>query len=166
MREARARGRNRWPMVLLLSALLSGCFEPEKTAVSYAAYNHTDKSIVSIIVNGEGGILGSRAHGGGGEICCVVIPNKWRPGLKATIKWEEDGDWLLDENGKEVIRNGKRVYVPVPWKEKSVEVLEYNEHLGQFQMHFFPRDEVKVVVSNYMPGHPKYPISIIPGEDR
>jgi hypothetical protein len=152
-------------MALLVSASLSGCFEPEKSGVSYAAYNHTDKSIVSIIVNGEGGILGSRAHGGGGEICCVVIPNKWYPGLKATIKWEEDGDWLLDENGKEVIRNGKRVYVPAPWKEKTVEVLEYDKHLGQLQMHFFPGDEIKIVVSNYMPGHPKYPLSI-PDEDK
>ena len=152
-------------MALLFSASLSGCFEPEKSGVSYAAYNHTDKSIVSIIINGEGGILGSRAHGGGGEICCVVIPNRWRPGLKATIKWEEDGDWLLDENGKEVIRNGKRVYVPAPWKEETVEVPDYGEELGKFFIHFLPGDEVKVAVSPYAPWNPKHPYHF-PDSDR
>jgi len=152
-------------MALLFSVSLSGCFEPEKSGVSYAAYNHTDKSIVSIIVNGEGGILGSRAHGGGGEICCVVIPNRWRPGLKATIKWQEDDIPVFDTTGKRVVRNGIPVVIESPWKETTVEVLEYDKHLGQFQMHFFPGDEIKIVVSNYMPGHPKYPLSI-PDENK
>ena len=144
-------------MALLFSASLSGCFEPEKSGVSYAAYNHTDKSIVSIIVNGEGGILGSRAHGGGGEICCVVIPNKWRPGLKATIKWQQDDIPVFDTTGKRVIRNGIPVVIESPWKEKNVEVSDYGEQLGRLFIHFLPRDEVKVAVSLYGPGHPNHP---------
>ena len=136
--------------------LLCGCFEPEKTPVGYHAYNHTDKSIVSIIVNGQGGVAAATAHGGGSEICCINLPNKWRPGLQATIKWQEDGNWLLDENGQELIRNGKRVYVPAPWKERTVEIPKYDQP-GNFFMHFLPSDEVKVAVSLYFPGHPQHP---------
>lgn len=154
-----------WLVVLLLSALLPGCFEPEKTAVSYAAYNHTDKSIVSIIVNGEGGILNSDAHAGGGEVCCVVIPNKWRSGLGATIKWQEAGTYKKDAKENVIVENGIPVLIKAPWKETTVAIPEYDEQMGQFQMHFFPGDEVKIVVSNYMPGHPKYPLSI-PDEDK
>jgi hypothetical protein len=143
--------------IVAASAMLAGCFEEEKTSVSYTAYNDTDRGIVSIIVNGRGGILNASSHGGGGEMCCVAIPNKWRPGLNATIKWAEDGDWLLDDQGREVIRDGKRVYVPRPYKEKTVEVPRYDNRLGRFNIHFFPNDEVRVIVNMYGPGHPDYP---------
>ena len=45
--------------------LLVACGGEEKTGVSYSGYNDTDKNIVSIIVNGEGGVLDATAHGGG-----------------------------------------------------------------------------------------------------
>ena len=129
--------------------LLTACFEEADGAVSYLAVNHTDRSIVSITVNGEGGILGAPAQGGGGEMCCVTLPSKWRPGLKVTIGWENDGDWLLDARGEEVIRDGKRVYVPLPWKTRTVDVPEYKgeDAGGRLHIHFLPNDEVKVLRS-------------------
>ena len=137
-------------ILLAFSILLAACGD-ETVAVSYGGANHTDKSIVSVIVNGEGGILDIRAHTVGGTgMCCVVIPKRWRPGLKVTIKWQEDGDWLLDEKGKEVIRNGKKVYVPAPWKERTVDIPEYKA-MGEFYIVFFPNDEVKGAVSNGLP---------------
>lgn len=146
----------RFLLVLTSCILLTACFEEKKEAVSYVAYNHTDDGIVSIIINGEGGILGADPQGGGGEMCCVILPKKWRPGLMATIKWRVDGDWLLDAQGKEVIRDGKRVYVPAPWKERTVEVPKYEE-MGRFYIHFLPKDEIKVAVSLYDPGRAEHP---------
>lgn len=90
-------------------------------------------------------------------MCCVILPKKWRPGLMATIKWRVDGDWLLDAQGKEVIRDGKRVYVPAPWKERTVEVPKYEGVMGRFYIHFLPKDEVKVAVSLYGPGRAEHP---------
>lgn len=137
-------------ITVTLSLLLAACGGEKTTGVSYFGYNNTDKHIVSIVVNGEGGILHAYAHDGGGQVCCVQIPNKWRPGLKATIKWQEDGDWLLDEKGKEVLRDGRRVYVPAPWKERTVDIPEYKE-INEFYIVFFPGDEVKVAVSYGLP---------------
>ena len=90
-------------------------------------------------------------------MCCVVLPKKWRPGLMATIKWQGGGTYQRDAQGKEVIRDGKRVYVPDPWKERTVEVPKYEGEMGRFYIHFLPKDEVKVAVSLVGPGHPKHP---------
>jgi len=145
-------------LAITSSLLLAACGEEKTTGVSYGGVNHTDKNIVSVVVNGEGGVLDVIAHGGGGaEMCCVLISNKWRPGLKVTIKWQENGDWLLDEKGKEVLRDGRRIYVPAPWKERTVDIPEYKA-IGMFFIHFFPNDEIKVAVSRVFPGHPNYPI--------
>jgi len=160
-------GRQVWRMVLAVSLALTltACFgedkassDEEKVSISYLGVNHTDIPIVSIIINGEGGILNVPAQGGGGkEVCCVTLPKKWRPGLMATIKWREDGDWLKDANGKEVIRDGIRVYVPAPWKTKTVEVPEYTPNdLQHFDIHFLPGDQVLVKASYFYPYHPDY----------
>lgn len=139
---------------------LTACSGDDTTAVGTYAYNHTDKSIVSIIINGEGGILHATAHGGGGEVCCVVLPNKWRPGLKATIKWQLDGHWVRDKDGKIVTIDGHDQFVEGEWKERTVDVPQYDDQLGSFQVHFFSHDEVKVVISNFFPGHPQYPLAL------
>jgi len=137
--------------------LLVACGGEEKTGVSYSGYNDTDKNIVSIIVNGEGGVLHATAHGGGAQTCCVLLPNKWRPGLKASIKWQEGGRFQFDENGNQVYVNGVPVVIEGPWKERTVDLPEYKE-IGMFFIHFFPDDEIKVVVSRVYRGHPDYPI--------
>lgn len=149
----------KFALAILASLLLAGCLEEEKVGLSYHAYNHTDQHIVAIVINGQGGILDASAHGEGGGVCCVVLPKKWRPGLMATIKWRLEGDWLKDEQGKEVIRDGKKVLVPGPWKEGTVEVPKYDNSkgMGDFYMHFFPNDEVKVLVALFGAGHPSHP---------
>lgn len=137
------------------------CSSDEKIGVSEHAYNHTDIAIVSIFINGEGGVLDATAHGEGGGVCCVVLPKKWRPGLMATIKWQLDGDWLMDEKGREVIRDGKKVLVPGPWKEKTIEVPKYSEeelNWGMFFIHFFPNDEVKVLINKFLAGSSHHPL--------
>lgn len=146
-------------LAILASLLLAGCLEEEKVGLSYHAYNHTDKSIVAIVINDKGGILDAIAHGEGSGVCCVVLPKKWRPGLVATIKWQLDGEWLKDEQGNEVIRDGKTVLVPGPWKERTVEVPKYDSRngMGDFHMHFLQNHDVKVLVHLYSAGHPSHP---------
>ena len=77
---------------LLASTLLTGCFEEEKVSLSYLGVNHTDKEVVELAINGEGGILNVSAQGGGGKmVCCVTLPRKWRPGLTVKIDWRTEG---------------------------------------------------------------------------
>ena len=78
----------------------------------------------------------------------------------ATIKWKLDGEWLKDEQGREVIHDGKTVLVPGPWKERTVEVPRYSVvelDRGTFYMHFFPNDEVKVLVATRWAGFEGHP---------
>ncbi|WP_159877607.1 DUF3304 domain-containing protein [Aquitalea denitrificans] len=150
--------RKRLSALLLLSLLfLAGC-EEEKTSLSYLAVNHTDKSVLSITINGQGGILNAPAMGGGGgEICCVIVPSQWRPGLTVTIGWENDGDWLRDKNGQPIIRDGIKVYVAAPRKTRTVTIPKYQaKEMQHVDIHFLPNDQVLVKLSDILPYHPDY----------
>ena len=158
-------GRWRTLASLALGFMLVACGDRAtgdagESGVTYVAINHTDEWVTSIIVNGEGGILHAPAQGGGGEMCCVSLPDTWRSGLKVTVGWENDGDWLLNANGKEVIRDGKRVYVPAPRKTRTVDLPEYKgkDAEGRLHIHFLPGDEVKVLRTVRGPGESTYPI--------
>ncbi|MCK6433067.1 MAG: DUF3304 domain-containing protein [Aquabacterium sp.] len=134
----------------------------KKQGTSYVAYNYNARSIAGVWINGEGGILNVSAYGGGGkEVCCVILPSYWRPGLKATIRWEEDGDWLTDDQGQIVFREGRRVYVPRPTKERTVEIPPYiggeGPEMGRFHIFFLPNDEVAALVSRWDAGFPPNP---------
>ncbi|WP_083651043.1 DUF3304 domain-containing protein [Azonexus hydrophilus] len=145
-------------LALLLGVFFSGCLEEEKVGLSYHAYNHTDKSIVSIVINGEGGILGAIDHGEGGGVCCVVLPKKWRPGLMATIKWQEDDIPIFNPDGTRKIIDGIPASNESPWKERTVEVPKYGLEMGLFFIHFFPHDEVKVLVNTYGATSSRHPL--------
>ncbi|WP_260232619.1 MULTISPECIES: DUF3304 domain-containing protein [unclassified Enterobacter] len=70
--------------VLLLFGplLLAGCDEPEKwSGGDLRGVNHTKQQINRFSVNGNGGSLN-------GNSCCISLPNKWRPDLKAEVEWE------------------------------------------------------------------------------
>jgi hypothetical protein len=70
----------------LLGFALSGCSSAnnEMAGGNLQAINHTMHGINWMSVNGY------RADGGGGSSCCIIMPVKWRPGLKAQIEWEVD----------------------------------------------------------------------------
>lgn len=147
-----------WLLVCLIGVVLGACSGDETVAVSYAAYNHTDKSIVSIIINGEGGILDASAHGGGGSMCCVILPKRWRPGLMATIKWQEDDIPIFNRDGTRKVIDGVPATKESPWKERTVEVPKYKGEMGTFFIHIFPGDEVKVLMNIYGAGNPNHPL--------
>jgi Protein of unknown function (DUF3304) len=156
---------SRYGIAAILScALLVGCFEEEKTGVSYVGVNHTYEDIADVTLNGSGGIMAAYPRGTSGDICCVTIPAAWSQGLTLTIAWEDGGRWLLDSEGKEVIRDGKTVLVRGKRKTKTVLVPRY-ESPETLWIHFFPNDEIKLVMSKYSPGHPKHglPDPYMPG---
>lgn len=142
---------------LSVTLALTACFEEEMEGVSYQGANHSDIAAMYVTLNGEGGIMIANEHGYSGNICCVNVPKKWRSGLTVTVGWQDEGSWLLDGSGKEVIRNGNTVLVPAPRKSKTVQIPEYTTP-ETLWVHFFPNDEVKVVMSKYWPGHAKHPL--------
>lgn len=152
------RSTKEWLLACLMVFILAACSGDETVAVSYAAYNHTDRSIVSFVINGEGGILAASAHGGGGRMCCVVLPKHWHPGLMATIKWQEDDIPIFNPDGTRKVIDGVPATKESPWKEQTVEVPKYEGMLGTFFIHIFPGDEVKVLMNIYGAGSPQHPL--------
>jgi hypothetical protein len=75
----------RW-LLGLFGLVLVGCSTADNEMVggNIQAVNHTLSNINWLSVNGY------RADGGGGRSCCIVMPIKWRPGLKAHVEWEVD----------------------------------------------------------------------------
>ena len=81
MNKLLARG-----LLCLLGLMLYGCSSAgnEMAGGNLQAVNHTLHAINWMSVNGY------RADGGGGRSCCIIMPIKWRPGLKANVEWEVD----------------------------------------------------------------------------
>jgi hypothetical protein len=137
----------KWLLACLAALWLSACShldpgyeEPPKTAPAMVGVvNHTGNYIYSASVNGAGGGNMSAWGAGGASICCASIPRVWYPGMKVRVRWN------MPVRGNDVI------------KEKVVEVEKYDEP-GSIYLHFFPNDEVRVVVTSLGPNHPDHPI--------
>lgn len=137
----------KWLFILLITLSLSACagFEsekkgkgPETDPAQVGVVNHTGNYIYSASVNGAGGGKMSAWGAGYANICCASIPRVWYPGMKVRVRWN------MPIGRADVV------------KEKIVEVEQYDES-GDIYLHFFPNDEVRVVVSNvagYSSEHP------------
>lgn len=65
--------------------LISSC-DTKMMSAGVTSYNHMSHfAIAMFTVNGAAGKNVNEGSGGGSENCCVSIPEKWRPGLKARI---------------------------------------------------------------------------------
>ena len=144
-------------MVLMLSFALISCDLTRDVSVMYTAFNYTDKGIVAIAVNGEGGILHASENGGGGSpFCCVTLPMPWHQGLTAEIAWRNAGKFQRDEAGNLAKdKDGNNILIEAPWQTRTVEVAKYTKQ-GDFQILFFP-DDIKVVVMDYAPWGEEHP---------
>ena len=135
----------KWLTAGFLIVWLTGCAsafsepEPKTVGAMVGIVNHTDRYIYSASVNGAGGD-GMPAYGAGGaSVCCAVIPAVWYPGMKVRVYWDMPVG---------------RTHVG---KEKEVEVERY-EVPGSIYLHFFPDDQVRVVVTVHPGYSPKHPI--------
>jgi hypothetical protein len=123
--------------IALLSSLsmlllpLGGCGN-DKIPVEVTGYDHMNKrAILWFTVNGASGPNLFPESGGGKYNCCIEIPRRWQPGMKAKVRWEYGSG---DDSPRET----------------EVEVPEYTpQNLGAVQVHFYADHKVKVVVSRY-----------------
>jgi len=131
---------------ICIAVVLSGCalrqsqaHESDRATAQVGIVNHTGNYIDSASVDGAGGANMARWGVGGADVCCTSIPRVWYPGMKVLVRWD------MPLGDQHVV------------KEKVVEVEKY-ETPGSIYMHFFPNDEVRVVVSPVGPRNPAYPI--------
>ena len=128
-----------------LVLLLGGC-QKKMVPAGVTGYNHMkERAIADFTVNGAIGSNLNPGSGGGGESCCVSIPAKWRPGLKATVAWVYDRD------------QGDTRPLP-PAQNLVVDIPQYKTP-GNFHVHFYENHKIKVIISGCSIGHPFYPMS-------
>ena len=122
-------------------ALIGCATQSPVGAMDITGINYTDTVVEAFAVNGYPG-PNVYPHGGGGAfVCCISVPEVWKPGMTVTVRWTDDRNANL-----------------VPWKSKVVEIPQYRpDERDIFVVHFFPNDEVKVLVTNMIVGHPNYP---------
>jgi hypothetical protein len=148
--------RRKWPalalaLVLCTAVLLGGCkFKEPTVAAEVSGYDHMPKGgwyIAGFSVNGASGPNLQPQSGGGKFNCCISIPERWKPGMKAKVEWMYDvgvGD----------------PRTPPPPQEAEVDIPDYNPvGPGTVDVHFYPDHRVKVVVSNFAIRHPRYAMS-------
>jgi len=124
-----------------LLALVGCAIQSPAGAMDISGINYTDTYVSLFTVNGYPGPNVMPHSGGGGFVCCISVPEVWKPGMTVTVKWTD-----------------RRNADPIPWKTKVVEVPQYrSDERGVFVVHFFPNDEVKVLVTRITVGHPNYP---------
>jgi len=146
-------------ILISMLAFIYGCgkTEPGKsegTASSISGYNYTAEGIQEFFVNGAwGGNLGIGS--GYGRVCCVMLPDKWTPGLSATVEWVRTD--CGDLYGSVHSRCG---YETKDWPYKTLKKeipIEPYERPNSVQVMFLPDDEIKIYVSPFDPQHPEHP---------
>lgn len=122
-------------ILLAFLGLLPGCAETEFSA-QIVPYNHTDRYIDAVYVNGRWG-GNSFAHSGGGKfVCCVTLPRRPPEGFTVKVGWDDD-------EGQHHERD-----VALPPFMKS----------GDLSVHFLRGDQIKVFVTEYSLWNPDYPL--------
>jgi hypothetical protein len=124
---------------ILLACALSSCqASDDAMGLDVTGYNHTDKDIGFFSVDGQGGSFVIR-HGQGGFSCCVSIPSKYTTGMTVTVRW----------GGEEIGKTQERVVAVPPYRPEDGAI---------FAVHFLRDGEIKVFVTMYLLGYPKYPL--------
>jgi Protein of unknown function (DUF3304) len=135
-------------MASLVGPLVACSKPPEaKPTANLSAYNHTPEYIHEYYVNDQWG-GNSRAYGGGGKfVCCIAYPKLWRPDLTAKVRWTTSSS---DPKATGDAAVGK-------WHDATVAIDRYSEPGTRLNVHFLPKGEVRLVITNKSAGHPDYP---------
>ena len=134
-----ARLRPGYLFALLLMTLgLIGCEEKPKVVepsfINITGYNHTEDYIHQFYVD-QGGGGNVFAYGGGGKfVCCIGVPEEWRPGLTATVRWTTSAS-----------RN--KPYTGETWHEQVVIIEPYGKEATTLNVHFLPLGKVRLIIS-------------------
>jgi hypothetical protein len=114
-------------------------------AVGLTGYQHIGPNfnIAGFYVNGYDGSNVGREGGGGSEVCCVLLPKKWRPGLVVEVRWAV-GDWSK-ENRAEIHAENYRSITYTCFK--AMVPVERYATAERVYVHFFSGGKVRVVSS-------------------
>jgi len=136
-----ARGACAAAAGLLLSLMAACGGRTVQLGVRGYMHDEADDPVRYFKVDGVMGAMPA-ADGEPGRIaCCVNLPIEWRPGLTATVEF------------------GHGTASPPARRILTVPVEEYRGHArGTLQAHFYPEGRVRIVVSRFAPGHPRYPL--------
>jgi len=146
--------------VLLVLFVVSGCSQAtatnsESSAANISGINHVaGQTVNSYSINGYGGTLT-------GNSCCIMIPDKWRPGLKAHIKWEVDPQTTQSfpgyQNREKFNAWKKALEGSFQQYSADIDIPKYSQACG-LTIHFLPCNQVKVTTSCSGYSQPDYPI--------
>jgi hypothetical protein len=146
---------------LLILSMMAGCSQANSddgyTAGDLRAVNHVEgQGINGFSVNGY------HVPGLGGGYCCIMLPEKWTPELKARVEWE------VDPNPNETIPMKKKGFgyeedayarhaANYQQHKTIVKIPQYGKERCGLTVHFLPCNQVKVttVCSGY--GTESYP---------
>ncbi|MGL5697790.1 MAG: DUF3304 domain-containing protein [Kluyvera sp.] len=146
--------------IVLILVLISGCSSAnydDYTAGDLRAKNH----VKGIGINWFS-VNGYHVPGLGGGYCCVMLPDKWYPGLKAKIEWEVDPNTAplppgYEEEDKYLAweKNLKASFIK---HMAIVDIPEYGRERCGLTVHFLPCNQIKVTTVCEGYGTPDYPI--------
>ena len=147
-------------LIVAVAILLSGCSQASDdgyTAGDLRAVNHVD----GIGINGFS-VNGYHVPGLGGGYCCIQLPDKWKPGLKAHIEWEVDPHTAPPFPGykdREKFNLWKSA-LEGSFQQHStiVDIPQYGKERCGLTVHFLPCDQIKVTTSCFGYGTPDYPV--------
>jgi hypothetical protein len=143
------------------SAYFSSAREDEFAPTGIVGVQHLghDYNISEFYVNKYNGTNVGREGGGGGSVCCIMIPVKWHPGLIVEVRWEV-ADWS-HENRKEIAAGNFNSVTTKGMYIAKVPVEKY-EVAGDVFVHFFPQGRVRVVSTMYSVLSSLHPVSYGP----
>ncbi|WP_456310729.1 DUF3304 domain-containing protein [Serratia proteamaculans] len=155
---------HKWMLLVFWILLISGCSRSGNggyTAGDIRGINHTPFVVNYMDVNGYGG-PNMGAYGEGGGYCCIMLPDKWTPGLKAHVEWEVDPKTASKfpgyEDWDEYLKWEKEVKSSFQKYSAVVDIPKYGEKRCGITVHFLPCNQVKVTTICDGYGTPNYPI--------
>lgn len=146
--------RTAWKRLLLLglgglvawwlsSAIRQGAKRDDYIAVDLNGMQHIgpDFNIADFYLNGTNGFNVGREGGGGRDVCCVLLPRQWRPGLSVDLRWAV-GDWTKVDP----VAVDKKHRIPSFDIFRARVPLERYETPGRVRVHFFVGGKARVTV--------------------
>jgi len=146
-------------LFFIVASILSGCSQASVddgyTAGDLSGINHmADSGVNSFSVNGYGGAMT-------GNTCCIMLPEKWTPELKARIQWEVDPnpDVILPPLGTDEFRKAYEQH-RTKYQQHSaiINIPQYGKERCGLTVHFLACNQVKVTTACSGYGTSAYPI--------
>ena len=102
-------------------------------------------NVGAFYVNGYYGSNVGREGGGGSNVCCVLLPKRWRPGLSVDVRWSIN-DWT-HENRAEIEAGNYRSVDGAGMDYIARVPVERYETAAHVWVHFYAEGKARVVSS-------------------